>query len=109
MLRRATNRWGVVVLLALSGETYRFGELRRRVKGISERMLSKTLQDLEGDGFVHRDARPVVPPHVEYSLTPLGRELIPHVAGLADWIEGNIGRILTAQREQDAATEARSS
>ena len=100
VLRRVTNRWGVVVLIALGTGTHRFSELRRRVHGVSERMLAKTLQDLEADGFVERVAYPVVPPHVEYSLTPLGEELLPHVAGLADWIESNIGRILAAQAEK---------
>lgn len=102
VLRRVTNRWGVLVLIALASGTQRFSELRRTVNGISERMLSKTLQDLETDGFVDRVAYPVVPPHVEYSLTSLGKELLPHVAGLADWVESNIGRILAAQ----PATEA---
>ncbi|OZC01561.1 winged helix-turn-helix transcriptional regulator [Rubricoccus marinus] len=101
VLRRVTNRWGVVVLLALASGTHRFSELRRKANGISERMLAKTLQDLESDGFVDRVAYPVVPPHVEYSLTPLGQELLPHVAGLADWVESNIGRILAAQAESE--------
>ena len=99
VLRRVTNRWGTVVLLALAPGTLRFSELRRAVNGISERMLAKTLQDLESDGFVARVALPVVPPHVEYSLTQLGEELLPHVVGLAEWIERNIGRILAAQTE----------
>ena len=96
VLRRVTNRWGVVVLMALETGTLRFSELRRKANGISERMLAKTLQDLESDGFLARHAYPVVPPHVEYRLTPLGQELLPHVLGLADWIEANIERILAA-------------
>lgn len=98
ILRHVANRWGVLVLLVLATGTHRFSAVRRAVTGISERMLAKTLQDLEGDGFVARVAHPVVPPHVEYSLTPLGRDLVPHVEALTRWIEGNIGRILEAQR-----------
>ncbi|QKP78646.1 helix-turn-helix transcriptional regulator [Methyloligella sp. GL2] len=93
VLRRVTNRWSVLVLIALREETLRFSALRRRVGEVSERMLAQTLKQLEADGFVKRVAHPVVPPHVDYSLTPLGRELVPKVAELADWIEENIGRI----------------
>ena len=60
-------------------------------------MLAKTLRDLESDGFVLRVAKPVVPPHVEYSLTPMGLEISGHVAELADWIELNIPKILKAR------------
>ncbi len=98
ILRHVTSRWGMLVLVALASGTHRFSALRRAVSGVSERMLAKTLQDLEADGFVAREARPVVPPHVEYSLTPLGRDLMPHVASLAGWIEGNLGRILSTPR-----------
>lgn len=98
VLKHVTSRWGVLVIVALSSGTLRFGELRRKVGGVSERMLAQTLQWLESDGFVRRISHAVVPPHVEYSLTPLGRELAPHVGALADWIEENISRILTAQR-----------
>ena len=68
----------------------------------SDLMLAQTLQWLEGDGFVLRTAYPVVPPHVEYSLTPLGREVGERVEGLADWIELNLGSILK-HRGQDGA------
>jgi DNA-binding HxlR family transcriptional regulator len=93
----------VLILVALLEGTYRFSELRRRVKGVSERMLAQTLQWLEQDGFVLRTAYPVVPPHVEYSLTPLGREVGERVKLLADWIETNIGTILEHQRESERA------
>ncbi len=94
VMRHVTSRWGVLVLIALQGGTHRFSELRRRVSGISERMLAQTLQWLEGDGLVARRSFPVVPPHVEYSLTPLGLEAAGKVAELADWIEVNLGRLL---------------
>jgi len=94
VLQHVTSRWGVLVLIALETGTHRFSELRRRVGGVSERMLAQTLQQLEGDGFVRRVAYQVVPPHVEYSLTPLGLEVAEKVRGLADWIELNLDRIL---------------
>ncbi len=93
ILRRVTSRWGVLVLIALQGGTFRFSDLRRKIGGVSERMLAQTLHWLEGDGFVARHAYPVVPPHVEYSLTPLGEEVAEKVRGLADWIELNAARI----------------
>ncbi len=93
VLKHVTSRWGVLVLLALEGRTRRFGELRRAVGGVSERMLAQTLQWLEGDGMVERVAFAVVPAHVEYSLTPLGREAAEKVRVLADWIETSMPRI----------------
>lgn len=93
VLKHVTSRWGVLVLLALEGRTRRFGELRRAVGGVSERMLAQTLQWLEGDGMVERVAFEVVPPRVEYSLTPLGREAAEKVRLLADWIETSLPRI----------------
>ncbi|MGC6387990.1 winged helix-turn-helix transcriptional regulator [Ewingella sp. S1.OA.A_B6] len=94
VLRHLTSRWGLLILIALSEETLRFSELRRKVGGISEKMLAQTLQALEEDGFVDRRSYPVVPPHVEYSLSPLGLEVKEQVTGLADWLEFNLHRIL---------------
>lgn len=93
VLKHVTSRWGVLVLLALESRTCRFGELRRAVGGVSERMLAQTLQWLEGDGMVERVAFDVAPPRVEYSLTPLGREAAEKVRVLADWIETSLPRI----------------
>lgn len=98
ILNHATSRWGVLVLFVLSEGTHRFSQLRRKIGGVSERMLAQTLQTLEADGFVSRKALPVVPPHVEYSLTPLGEELAPKVIGLIDWIETNLHRIVPADQ-----------
>ncbi|MHC1710801.1 MAG: winged helix-turn-helix transcriptional regulator [Solidesulfovibrio sp.] len=98
VLKHVTSRWGVLILVALLGGTYRFSDLRRKVGGVSERMLAQTLQWLESDGFVLRRSYPVVPPHVEYSLTPLGIEVGHRVEALADWIESNLTRILNAKR-----------
>ncbi len=97
VLKHVTSRWGVLVLVALLGGTHRFSDLRRKTAGVSERMLAQTLKWLEGDGFVVRKAYPVVPPHVEYSLSPLGREVAAKVEGLADWIEDNLMQIIAAQ------------
>ncbi|WP_108399100.1 winged helix-turn-helix transcriptional regulator [Devosia submarina] len=93
VLKHVTSQWGVLVLIALQRETHRFSELRRRIGGVSERMLAQTLQMLETDGFVARRAFSVVPPHVEYSLTPLGEEVAEKVRLLADWIEVNFHRV----------------
>jgi len=97
VLKHVTSRWGVLVLLALRDGTQRFSDLRRKIGGVSEKMLAQTLQWLEGDGFVLRVSYPVVPPHVEYSLTPMGQEVAQRVVGLADWIELNLPQILQAQ------------
>jgi DNA-binding HxlR family transcriptional regulator len=101
VLQNVTSRWGVLVLVALMAGTYRFSELRRKIGGVSEKMLAQTLQALEADGFVLRTARPVVPPHVEYSLTRMGQEVAREVESLADWIEGNLYRIME-QRQAKA-------
>lgn len=101
VLKHVTSRWGVLVLLALQGGTHRFSELRRRIGGVSERMLAQTLQWLEGDGLVNRVAYEVVPPHVEYSLTPLGREAAEKVCALADWIETSLPAIARTWEQRE--------
>jgi len=93
VLKHLTSRWGVLVLIALQPGTLRFSDLRRKVSGVSERMLAQTLQWLEADGIVERRAYKIVPPHVEYSLTPLGQEAALKVRDLADWIELSLPRI----------------
>ena len=93
VLKHLTSQWGVLVLLALRGGTLRFSGLRRRIGGISERMLAQTLDVLEGDGMVQRVAHPVVPPHVDYSLSPLGAEAARRVAELTGWIEANLAAL----------------
>lgn len=93
VLKHLTSRWGVLVLIVLEKKMHRFSELRRAVGGVSERMLAQTLQALEADGMVARVAYQVVPPHVEYSLTPLGREAAEKVRVLADWIEVSLPHI----------------
>lgn len=93
ILKHITSQWSVLIFIALRDETLRFSELRRKIGGVSEKMLAQTLQQLEGDGFIARHSYPVVPPHVEYSLTPMGQEIQQLIAGLADWLELNLYRI----------------
>lgn len=97
VLKRITSSWGLLVLVALQGGTRRFSELRRRVNGVSERMLAQTLQQLEAHQLVARRSFPVVPPHVEYSLTPLGREAAAKVEDLVEWIQANIVALMPAE------------
>ncbi|MBN9671149.1 winged helix-turn-helix transcriptional regulator [Roseibium aggregatum] len=104
VLRHLTSRWGVLVLIVLLERGHRFSELRRRIGGVSEKMLAQTLQALEADGFVNRISHPVVPPHVDYSLTPIGKEAALKVRELADWIEVNIGRIQGQVSTKQVAT-----
>jgi DNA-binding HxlR family transcriptional regulator len=99
VLKHVTSRWGVLVLMVLLDNTCRFSDLRRKVDGVSEKMLAQTLQWLAADGFVVRTSYEVVPPHVDYRLTPLGEEVARQVTSLADWIEINLSRILSARAE----------
>lgn len=103
VLKHVSSLWGVLCLISLREGTLRFGELRRKASGVSEKMLAQTLKRLEEDGFVLRFSHPVVPPYVEYSLTPLGREVSEQVATLADWIELNISRVMDSRREKGIA------
>lgn len=100
ILKHVTSQWGVLVLVALMEGTHRFSELRRKIGGVSEKMLAQTLQQLEKDGFITRVSFPVVPPHVEYSLTPLGNGIGRQVEAMADWIEINLPEIIKAQQTQ---------
>ncbi|EGI12898.1 conserved hypothetical protein [Escherichia coli M605] len=102
VLKHVTSRWGVLILVALREGTHRFSDLRRKMGGVSEKMLAQSLQALEQDGFLNRIAYPVVPPHVEYSLTPLGEQVSEKVAALADWIELNLPEVLAVRDERAA-------
>ncbi|MEU9077079.1 helix-turn-helix domain-containing protein [Kitasatospora sp. NPDC048538] len=102
VLEHVTSRWGVLVLIALRERGYRFSELRRRVSGVSEKMLAQTLQTLERDGFVLREAHPVIPPRVDYSLTPLGLEAAEYVSALAHWVEARMCAVRDAREGYDA-------
>lgn len=102
ILKHVTSTWGVLTLIALKPGTLRFSELRRKVNGVSERMLAQTLQQLEGDGLVVRRSYPVVPPHVDYTLTGLGQEAARHVEALADWIEDRLPALMKGRATTDA-------
>jgi len=93
VLDHVTNTWGSLILVILLEKTYRFSEIRNQIGGISEKMLAQTLQSLEKDGFVLRKAYPVIPPKVEYSLTPLGRGVASHVQALASWVEKHLPQV----------------
>ena len=102
VLKHVTSRWGVLILVALRDGTHRFSDLRRKMGGVRETMLAQALQALEPDGFINRVSYPVVPPHVEYSLTPLGEEVSEKVAALADWIELNLPQVMSNRGERAA-------
>ncbi|MGW5148670.1 winged helix-turn-helix transcriptional regulator [Rhodococcus koreensis] len=101
-LQTVTGRWGVLALAALTEGNYRFSALRRRVDGVSERMLSQTLQALERDGLVVRDVLEAIPPKVEYSLTPLGAEVGSRLVDLIELVESRVPDVLAAQERYDA-------
>lgn len=95
------GKWSTLILLALSEKPYRFGELRRLVPDISQRMLTQTLRDLERDGYVLRTVFPTKPPSVEYRLTDLGESLFKALCGLLDWAEANYIAVKEARRSFD--------
>ncbi|WP_067568591.1 winged helix-turn-helix transcriptional regulator [Nocardia acidivorans] len=103
VLQNVASRWGALALAALRDGPYRFSALRRRVDGISERMLSQTLQNLERDGMIHREVQQSIPPHVEYTLTPLGERVADQLIGLIGILEANIDAIVSAQHDYHRA------
>ncbi|OAH11575.1 winged helix-turn-helix transcriptional regulator [Streptomyces jeddahensis] len=103
VLEHVTSRWGVLVLIELLERSYRFSELRRAIGRVSEKMLTQTLQTLERDGLVHRDAKPVIPPRVDYSLTELGREAAEQVRALAMWTHERMDDVTKARQAYDEA------
>ncbi|WP_189740771.1 winged helix-turn-helix transcriptional regulator [Streptomyces tendae] len=103
LMEHVTSRWGTLALIALLDRPYRFGELRREIGSVSEKMLTQTLRTLERDGLVRRDAKPVIPPRVDYSLTELGREAAEQVRDLARWTERRMTAVERARGAYDAA------
>ncbi|MEU6448397.1 helix-turn-helix domain-containing protein [Streptomyces sp. NPDC046979] len=103
VMEHVTSRWGTLALIALLERPYRFSELRREIGSVSEKMLAQTLRTLERDGLVHRDAKPVIPPRVDYSLTGLGREAAEQVRDLALWTERRMAAVERAREAYDAA------
>jgi len=96
LLDHVMSKWGVLVLVSLTDGTQRWSDLRRRAQGISEKMLAQTLKTLEADGLVHREQQPVMPPRVDYSLTPLGEELAEVLVPLLRWVGRNADEIIGA-------------
>lgn len=97
VLDHVTSTWGSLVMVVLLEKTHRFSELRRKIGGVSEKMLAQTLQNLEADGFVLRKAYPVIPPKVEYSLTPMGREVAEYLEALVRCVEANVQKVMQAR------------
>lgn len=98
ILNHLTSRWGALVLVSLHSGTKRFSELRRAIDGVSERMLTKTLQELEADGMLIRKSYNTVPPQVDYTLTEFGSQASNKMFELVDWLEMNLGNILASQQ-----------
>lgn len=103
VLDRVGDKWSVLIVVYLSDGPQRFNALRRRIEGISQRMLTETLRHLERDGLVLRTVYPSVPPRVEYTLTELGQSLRLPLAALATWAEQHRGAISQARDQYDRA------
>ena len=102
LLADVAGKWSVLALLALDEGGYRFNALRRRVEGVSEKMLAQTLHTLERDGLVAREVVTAIPPRVEYALTPLGARVAGHVRALVETLEGAALEVVAAREAYDA-------
>jgi DNA-binding HxlR family transcriptional regulator len=106
MLGRIADKWTLLVIEALDRETdIRFSRLQERVGSISQKMLTKTLRNLERDGLVTRRVHPTVPPRVDYRLTPLGESLGEAVCGMWMWVERHVNAVEEARRTFDDRAE----
>ncbi len=103
VIQGISGKWNTLLMSALAEKPYRFGELRRLVPDISQRMLTQTLHDLQRDGYVHREVFPTKPPSVEYSLTDLGRSMFDPLHQLLLWAELNHAAVRSARAAFDAA------
>ena len=101
VLNLIADRWTALVIYALGHETRRYSDLERLIGGISQKMLTQTLRNLERDGIVIRTVYPVVPPHVEYKLTPVGITLIDALRALCMWAQDNLTVVETARNQYD--------
>jgi len=101
VLARIGEKWSVLIIIMLAERTRRFSELKRAIGGISQRMLTLSLRGLERDGLVKRTVFPVVPPRVEYELTPLGRSLHAPVSALGEWARSHLVEIDAARAAFD--------
>jgi len=98
ILARIGNKWTVLIIMMLRERTHRFNELKRGIDGISQRMLTLTLRNMERDGLIGRTVTPSIPPRVDYALTPLGHSLAEPVQALGNWSFANLSEIETARR-----------
>ncbi|MDX8154922.1 helix-turn-helix domain-containing protein [Acinetobacter pittii] len=105
VLARVGEKWSILIVMTLASRSHRFSEIKRSINGISQRMLTLCLRGLERDGLVKRTVYPVVPPHVEYELTPLGHSLTEPVIALGQWAQQHIGDIDAARAAFDAAQD----
>ncbi|WP_235854830.1 winged helix-turn-helix transcriptional regulator [Nonomuraea aridisoli] len=105
ILDRVADKWSLLVIALLDCQSLRFTQLRREIDGVSQRMLSVTLRQLERDGLVSRTVHPVVPPRVDYALTPLGRTLHQTIKALVTWTEEHQQEIAAARADYDARRE----
>ena len=96
-LEAVASKWGVLAMLALGEGEFRFNALRRKVDGVSEKMLSQTLRTLERDGMVTREVHSTIPPRVEYALTPLGTQVAERLRDLADLLESSVDAVGAAR------------
>ena len=106
VLDSVADRWTTLIIDLLAEGPQRFGALRRRIGGISQKMLTQTLRTLERDGLVTRTVTPSVPVRVDYELTELGASLLPVLRALKLWAESNIERVLAARDDYDARATA---
>jgi DNA-binding HxlR family transcriptional regulator len=106
ILDRVADKWSLLVIALLDRRTLRFTELRRKIDGISQRMLTVTLRQLERDGLVRRTVYPVVPPRVDYELTALGCTLHETIRSLVTWTEAHQNEIAAARASYDSRVEA---
>jgi DNA-binding HxlR family transcriptional regulator len=104
VLGRVGDKWSLYVISELGEHTLRFTDIKRAIDGISQRMLTVTLRGLERDGIVSRTVYPVVPPRVDYALTPMGRTLLATVGTLVAWAEGHVEDIENARAAYDVRT-----
>jgi DNA-binding HxlR family transcriptional regulator len=107
VLGRIADKWTVMIVGRLARDTLRFGQLRREIAGISQKMLTQALRGLERDGLIARKVFAEVPPRVEYSLTPLGRTLVTVLDQIRGWAESNIDSVLRAQKVFDEIAEGK--
>lgn len=98
VLARISGRWSLYVIMSLMHGPKRFSELRRHIQGISQKMLTQTLRELEEDGIVYRTVTPIIPPRVDYELTDMGRELEAPLAAISDWTARNGTRVVEARQ-----------